>query len=94
MRIFMGIVWFIAFYIVLTIVYMIVMGVVISTGHPVAGYAEGVKAGIEFAQAHQTALSLFRWAIFILSVLFAAVGSWKGVLPGTRKKKSAAPASE
>ncbi|HET7649569.1 MAG TPA: hypothetical protein VFL15_02575 [Gammaproteobacteria bacterium] len=93
MRIFMGIVWFIAFYIVLTIVYMIVMGVVISSGHPVAGYAEGVKAGIEFAQAHQTVLSLCRWAIFILSVVFAVVGTWKGVLPGTRKK-SVAPAAD
>ena len=87
MRIFMGIVWFIAFFVVLYIAYAIVLGVVISSAQHVAGYQEGLQAGMAFAREHALLLSLVRWGIFIAAILFALIGTWKRVLPGTRKQK-------
>lgn len=89
MRIFMGIVWFIVCFVVLYIAYAIVLGVVLTSAHHVAGYQEGLQAGQAFANEHAVLLSIVRWAIFIAAILFAVIGTFKGVLPGTRKKLSA-----
>lgn len=89
-RVFMGIVWFIAFWIVLTIVFMIVIGVVVtstSSGNPTT-YEEGVQAGQAFAQAHALGLNLTRLGILLASIAAAAYGSWKGMLPGTKKSQA------
>lgn len=90
MRIFMGIVWFVVFFIVLYIVFMIVSGVLITSGGHATTMQEGMQAGIAFARDHAMALSLCRWGILIVSVAGAVLGTWKRVLPGTRKKKEIA----
>lgn len=88
MRIFMGIVWFVVFFIVLYIAYAIVLGVLISSGGHATNMQEGMQAGIAFAKNHAMALSLCRWGLLIAAIVFAALGSWKRVLPGTKEKKA------
>jgi hypothetical protein len=86
-QIFMGILWFIAFWLALTIVFMIVVGVLVtSTTSPMpTDYDEGVKAGLVFAQAHVVGLTITRLLILLAALLAAVVGTVKGTLPGTRK---------
>ncbi|HET7921815.1 MAG TPA: hypothetical protein VFM15_03585 [Gammaproteobacteria bacterium] len=91
MRIFMGIVWFVVFFIVLYIAFSIVLGVMISGSTHASTVQEGMQAGMAFAREHALALSLCRWGIFIVSVAGAVLGTWKRVLPGTRKPKTADP---
>jgi uncharacterized BrkB/YihY/UPF0761 family membrane protein len=87
MRIFMGIVWFVVFFVILYLVFSIVFGMIAVHGVDTNDMQAGMKAGIEFAREHAVALSVCRWSIFVLSVLLAVFGTWKRVLPGTRKKQ-------
>lgn len=84
-----GILWFIISWIVLTIIFGIVSGIVFSMGHHAAsGYAQGVQAMRAFTQTHHGLVATIRIIILILAILIAVVGTWKGFLPGTKKKAS------
>lgn len=88
MRIFMGIVWFVVCFIVLYILFSVVLGVIIAN----TGDVTNIQEGLAFAHAHATVLSLCRWGMLIVAVVFAVLGTWKRVLPGT-KDKQAKPAA-
>lgn len=94
-RVIFGVIWFIVFFIVLYIVYSIIVGVVVSHGMGSAAprdLQQGMEAGRAFAQAHAGTLAMWRLAILIVSIILAVAGAVTGFLPGTRKKKIAAPA--
>ncbi|MGH8369571.1 MAG: hypothetical protein ACRESC_01195 [Gammaproteobacteria bacterium] len=88
MRIFMGIVWFVVCFVALYILFSVVLAVIIAN----TGDITNMQGGIAFAQAHATVLSLCRWSMLIVAVVFAVLGTWKRVLPGT-KDKQAKPAA-
>lgn len=89
MRIFMGIVWFVVFFVVLYIIYSIIVALVISSGTHLSNAQDAMQAGLEFARDHAVLLSVCRWGIFIVSIAGAVLGTWKRVLPGTKKKIAA-----
>ena len=83
-----GIIWFIVSWLVLTIADMIVMGTVISSTSKTADFQGGVQAGIAFAKAHAGLLLGVRLGILVVALLIAVIGTWKGVLPGTKRSTS------
>jgi hypothetical protein len=80
-----GIIWFIVSWLILTIADMIVMGTVISSTTKTADFQGGVQAGIAFAKAHAGFLLGVRLAILVVALLIAVIGTWNGVLPGTKR---------
>lgn len=72
----------------LTIADMIVIGVVISSVKQPVGFQQGFSAGVEFAKALATFELIVRLGIFLRATLIAAVWTWNGVLPGTRRPKA------
>ena len=87
-RVVFGIIWFIVSWLVLTIADMIVMGTVISSTSKTADFQGGVQAGIAFAKAHAGLLLGVRLGILVLALLIAVIGTWKGVLPGTKRSSA------
>lgn len=81
-----AILWFVVSWLVLTLVYGIVFGIVIAAFHHSGDYQQGMQASLAFQQAHPTLVVAMRLAILLAAILIAAVGTWKGFLPGTRKK--------
>ncbi|MGH8372150.1 MAG: hypothetical protein ACRETO_05405 [Gammaproteobacteria bacterium] len=90
MRIFMGIVWFVVFFLVLYIAFSIITSVIMFRGVDVVDTQALTSAAFDFARNHAMALSVCRWNIFVVSVVLAVLGTWKRVLPGTNKKKESA----
>jgi uncharacterized membrane protein len=84
-RVLMGLVWFVVSWLLLTIADMIIMGTVISSTSKAVGIQQGVQAGLTFAKAHATLLLTMRLGILVAALLIAVIGTWKGVLPGTRR---------
>lgn len=85
-RILFGILWFIVSWIVLTVIYGIIFGIVVSSTSNVTGYHQGMQAGLAFSHAHPDFAIGIRLVILVLAILIAVIGTWKRVLPGTRKK--------
>jgi hypothetical protein len=84
-RVIFGIIWFIVTWLALNVANMIVMGTVISSTSKTADFQGGVQAGIAFAKAHAGLLLGVRLGILVLALLIAVIGTWKGVLPGTKR---------
>lgn len=87
-RVIFGIIWFIVSWLILTIADMIVMGTVISSTAKTADFQGGLQAGIAFGKAHAGILLGVRLGILLASLLIAVIGTWKGVLPGTKRRPS------
>ncbi len=85
-RILFGILWFIVSWLVLTLVYGIIFGIVIAAFNHSGDYQQGMQASLAFQQAHPTLVVIMRLAILLAAILIAVLGTWKGLLPGTRKK--------
>lgn len=85
-RVFLGIFWFIISWIVLTLVYGIIFGIVISSTSNASGYQQGMQVGLAFSHAHPGFVIGMRLVILVLAILVAVIGTWKRILPGTRKK--------
>lgn len=96
MRIVMGIVWFLIFFIVLYLIY--------STG--IAMYMMHANGGVDlhdtqaviassqqFALQHAVLLRIAFYGVVLLSVLLAVLGTWKRKLPGTKDKNRTETAS-
>ena len=64
---------------------MIVMGTVLSSTTKTTNLQQGVQAGIAVAKAHARLLLGVRLGILVLALLIAVIGTWKGVLPGTKR---------
>ena len=87
-RVIFGIIWFIVSWLLLTIADMIVMGTVISSTAKTADFQQGVQAGIAFAKAHAGLELGVRVGILVVALLIAVIGTFKGVLPGTKHRPS------
>ncbi|HEX2667779.1 MAG TPA: hypothetical protein VHP13_05350 [Gammaproteobacteria bacterium] len=85
-RIGVGIVWFIAFWLGLTLLMSIVVGVWASRSVPPgANMQQGIDAATAFVADHAALLTTLRISILLLALLGAVIGTLKGVLPGTKK---------
>lgn len=85
-RILFGILWFIVSWLVLTLVYGIIFGIVIAMFNHSGDYQQGMQASLSFQQAHPTLVVAIRLLTLLAAILIAVVGTWKGFLPGTRRK--------
>lgn len=85
-RIGMGIVWFVVFFVVLYLGLSVALSVYVSSHLPAdASLQEGKDAATNFVLEHGPAMRMTVSSIALLSLLAAAVGTLKGVLPGTKK---------
>ena len=84
-RVIFGVIWFIVAWLALTIANMIIFGAVVQSTSDAHGFQQGYQAGLAFDKAHHGLLIIVRLGILALSILIAVIGTWKGVLPGTRR---------
>jgi len=77
----LGIVWCVVLYFVACFLVGAVAGAI-------AGAADPKNASIAGAQAGTAAVSAYRLTIFLGVVAVAIIGSWSGVLPGTKRNKA------
>lgn len=84
-RIVLGSLWFLAIFIGLYLLYSLGLGIYISTAYHAQGIQNGYQAGVEFSRTHRGLILAMPVAIFVLAAILAAMGTIKGVLPGTRK---------
>jgi len=85
----MGVLWFLAIYVGLIVVLLVVPAVLIATGLPPGPSQDQiVQAAADFDDRHGGLLGMLRWAAFLLALGVAILGTWKGVLPGTRRPKA------
>lgn len=86
----MGALWFLVFYVVLIIVTFVVPSLLIVRGLPAGTSRDQIsQAAMDFSSQHEIALSLARWAAFLIALALAVLGTWKGKLPGTKPKPAA-----
>lgn len=89
-RYLMGLLWFVVFWVALVIVVFVVPALIIARGLPAgAGPDQVNQAATDFSLQHAGALSAARWAAFLIALLLAVLGTWKGKLPGTRQTPAA-----
>ena len=85
----MGVLWFLAIYVGLLVILLVVPAVLIASSLPPGPSQDQiVQAAADFDDRHGRLLSALRWAAFLLALGVAILGTWKGVLPGTRKPKA------
>jgi len=89
-RYLMGTVWFMVFYVALIVVTFVVPSLLIVRGLPAGASRDQIsQAAMDFSLQHEIALSLVRWAAFLIALALAILGTWKGKLPGTQQKPAA-----
>lgn len=89
-RVLLGVAWFLGIWVGLILVSSIIIGVWATRSVPAGANAEqGMQAANDFALAHAALFGAVRWGVFLVALLVAGLGTWKGVLPGTRKKPAA-----
>jgi hypothetical protein len=83
-----GLLWFVVFFVALCAVFAVIQSAAIAPQLPPnASTAQVMDVTNAYIQAHATQLSLARWGIFLVALLAATGGVYKGWLPGTRKPK-------
>lgn len=75
-----GIVWCV-------VLYFVACFLVGAVGGAIAGAADPDNAAIAGAQAGAAAVSAYRLMIFLGAVAVAFIGTWSGVLPGTKRNR-------
>lgn len=86
-RVLMGVLWFVAIYVVLAIVVFVVPSLMIARGLPAgANQDQIIQAASDFSLQHAGVLSAARWAALLIALLLAIVGTAMGKLPGTKPK--------
>ncbi len=80
-RISFGVVWWFVLYFVACFLVGAVAGAI-------AGARDPENASVAGAQAGAAAVASYRSAIILGSAALAAVGTWSGVLPGTKRKRA------
>jgi hypothetical protein len=85
-RILAGIGWFVAFWLALYLIACVALSVYVSRSLPAdANYQQGMETVSGFMLGHASLVSTLLWSISLVALLAAAVGTLKGILPGTRK---------
>lgn len=85
-RIGLGVLWFVVLFVVLYLLAQI--GVALTALHGVHDFHDQqavIGAATGFVGAHLGLIRTLDWAALLLAVAIAVLGTWKGVLPGTRK---------
>lgn len=87
-RIAYGLLWFVALFIVLYL--LVQIGVALAALHGIRDFRDQqavVQAASGFIGAHLGLIRLLDALALLVALLAAALGTWKGILPGTGKKK-------
>jgi hypothetical protein len=85
-RVLLGVVWFFLILVTLLVVSGLVLSVWATREASTAGdTVSAVDAAFGFAERHAGVIDGVRIGTLLLAFAAAAYGSWKGLLPGTRK---------
>lgn len=88
-RVLLGIVWFLVILLILLVVSGVVLSVWATREASAAGdTASAVDAAYGFADRHAMVIAAVRIGTVLGAFLAAVYGTWKGLLPGTRKPKA------
>jgi hypothetical protein len=88
-RFWFGLLWFVAFYAAMYVVFVVIESLQLMHGLPPNSTTQqAVDAATAYADTHAMGLSFARWGIFLAAILAAAVGTYMGILPGTRKPQA------
>jgi hypothetical protein len=88
-RYWFGVLWFVVFYVVMYIVFVVIQSVSLMHSLPSnPSTQQMMDAATAYNEAHALPLSIGRWSIFLVALAAAAAGTYKGLLPRTRKPKA------